>query len=110
LGIRHFMSEEIPIANPPPSAEEQSAIAKLTEADLEAIDAAILAESSNRWLKVARIVTRTEDALSNRYPGLSYIFYTQRLIRLAGRDVWNHKAISNILGTVKFGYQSGRRR
>jgi hypothetical protein len=77
------MNDEIPVANPPLSAKEQLAVAKLTDADLQVIDAAILAESSNRWLKVARIVTRMEDALRNRYPGLSYIFYTQRLIQLA---------------------------
>jgi hypothetical protein len=77
------MSEEIPMANPPFSDEEQAVVAKLTDADLQAIDATILANSSNRWLKVARVVLHTERALSDRYPGLSYIFYAQRLIRLA---------------------------
>lgn len=77
------MSEEIPQPNPALTAEEQSAVAKLTAADLQVIDAAILANSSNRWLKVARVVTSAEDALSNSYPDLSYVFYAQRLIRLA---------------------------
>jgi hypothetical protein len=77
------MSEEIPETNPPLSDEEQSIVAKLTDADLQVIDAAILANSSNRWLKVARVVVWTEKALKDRYPGLSYIFYAQRLIRLA---------------------------
>jgi len=77
------MTEEIPQPNPPLSAEEHSAPAKLTDADLQIIDAAILANSSNRRLKVARVVTATEDALRNRYPELSYLFYAQRLIRLA---------------------------
>lgn len=58
-------------------------VAKLTDADLQVIDAAILASSSNHWLKVAPVVWHTEKALSDRYPGLSYIFYAQRLIRLA---------------------------
>ena len=53
------MSEEIPMANPPLSSEEQSVVAKLTDADLQVIDAAILANSSNRWLKVARVVVWT---------------------------------------------------
>jgi hypothetical protein len=83
LNFRHIMSEEIPMANPPLSSEEQSVVAKLTDADLQVIDAAILANSSNRWLKVARVVVWTEKALSDRYPGLSYIFYAQRLIRLS---------------------------
>ena len=81
--IRLPMTEEIPQPNPPLSAEEHSAAAKLTDADLQIIDAAILANSSNRRLKVARVVTATEDALRNRYPELSYLSYAQRLIRLA---------------------------
>ena len=76
------MSEEIPIANPPLSTEEQSVVAKLTDADLQIIDAAIMANSSNRWLKVAMVVWQTEKALSDRYRGLSYIFYARRLIHL----------------------------
>jgi len=76
------MSEEIPIANPPLSDEEKSAVAKLTDADLQAIDAELLANSSPRWQKVALVVILTENALRNRFPDLSYIFYSQRLIRL----------------------------
>ena len=76
------MSEEVPMANPPLSAEEQSAVAKLIDTDLHVIDTAILANSSNRWLKVARVVWNTQDALRSRYPDLSYIFYSQRLIQL----------------------------
>ena len=34
-------------------------------------------------IKVARVVVWTEEALKNRYPGLSYVFYSQRVIRLA---------------------------
>jgi hypothetical protein len=77
------MNEEVPQANPPLSDEEKSLVAKLTDADLQVIDAAILANSSDRWLKVARVVMWTEKALKERFPGLSYIFYAQRLIQLA---------------------------
>jgi hypothetical protein len=77
------MSEEIPIANPPLTAEERSVAAKLSKADLRAIDATVLANCSDRWLKVARIVCRTVDALAKRYPDLSYVFYTERLRWLA---------------------------
>ena len=73
------MSDEIPIANPPLSAEEQSVVSRLTDTDLQIIDAAIMTNSSNRWLKVAMVVWQTEKALSDRYPGLSYIFYAQRM-------------------------------
>jgi hypothetical protein len=77
------MSEEIPTANSPLSAEEQSAVAELTDTDLEIIDAAILGNSSTQWLKVARVVASTDKALAARYPSLSYLFYAQRLIQLA---------------------------
>lgn len=73
------------MANPPLSAEEQSAVAQLTDADLEAIDSAIMANASNRWLKAARVVRWTETALNERSPGLSDVFYAQRLILLAER-------------------------
>src|SRR5688572_22739893 len=77
------MSEEIPQANPPLSAKEQSAVARLNPAELQAIDAVILANASERWLKVARVVISTADALEQQHPGLSYIFYAQRLCKLA---------------------------
>ncbi|MDB6067017.1 MAG: hypothetical protein JWR26_3225 [Pedosphaera sp.] len=76
------MDEEIPMENPPLSAEEHSVAAKLKEADRQIIEATILANCSERWLKVARVVTRTEDALKTRYPGLTYVFYTECLCRL----------------------------
>ena len=76
------MNDEVPIANPLLSAEEQVAVSKLTDTDIRVIDAAILANSSNRWLKVARVVSHTEEELRQRYPELSYIFYAQRLIQL----------------------------
>jgi hypothetical protein len=68
--------------NPPLSAEEQLVEAKLNEADRQVIEAAILANCSEDWLKVARVVTRTADALEKQYPGLSYVFYTECLCRL----------------------------
>jgi hypothetical protein len=80
------MAEEVPKANSPLSADEQLAVEKLTDADLQVIDAAILANCSNRWLKVARVVLRTEELLSNRHPGLTHVFYAKRLIRLAEQE------------------------
>lgn len=80
--IRLFMKEEIPIANPPLSPKEQSIVSRLSDADLEAIDATVLAVSSDGWFKVARVVTSIEDALKDRYPGLSYVFYAQRVCQL----------------------------
>ena len=82
IGLSLLMDEEIPMENPPLSAEEQLVAAKLKEADRHVIEATILANCSERWLKVARVVTRTADALKMRYPGLTYVFYTECLCRL----------------------------
>ena len=83
LAFSWIMSEEVPMANPPLSTAERSVVKRLSDADLRVIDAAILDNSSKHWLKVARVVWHTEKALSDRYPGLSYVFYAQRLIHLA---------------------------
>jgi hypothetical protein len=73
------MGEEVPIANPLLSAEERAAVEKLTDADLQIVDTAILTNCSTGWFKVARIVVDAEQALAKRYPALSYLFYTERL-------------------------------
>ena len=80
---------EVPIPNPPISADEQAAADLLSEQDLEAIDACILGHCADRFYKVARIMGRTQDELACRFPKLSYVFYTQRLKHLvdAGRLV-----------------------
>jgi hypothetical protein len=77
------MNDEIPIANPPLSPEEQSVVAKLSDADLHVIDNTILANCARHWYKVARVVSMTEETLRPRYAGLSFIFYAQRLTQLA---------------------------
>jgi len=77
------MSEETPELNPPMSTDEEAFVAKLTDEDLKIIGSAILANASNRWSKVARVVISTVNMLSDRYPGLSYVFYAQYLSRLA---------------------------
>jgi hypothetical protein len=76
------MDEEIPMENPPPSAEELAIWAKLNETERQIIEDSILANCSDRWLKVARVVTRSEDALKERFPGLTYVFYTEYLSHL----------------------------
>jgi hypothetical protein len=70
---------EVPIPNPRISAEEQGAVALLGEKDLALIDACILSHCADHFYKVARIMGRTQDELADRFPKLSYVFYTQRL-------------------------------
>ena len=73
------MNEEFPQANPPLSATERAAAEKLTEKDLQNIDAAILANCATDWLKVARVMWDTDKILASHYPELTYVFYTERL-------------------------------
>ena len=73
---------EEPIPNPPISAEEQAAGDLLSTQDLELIDACILSHCADCFYKVARIMGRTEDELADRFPKMSYVFYTQRLKHL----------------------------
>jgi hypothetical protein len=67
---------------PPISPEEKAVSDSLKSADLDAIDSCILSHCSQCRLKVARIISRTENELIDRFPGLSYIFYTLRLQHL----------------------------
>src|SRR5580658_10511591 len=82
IRLESLMDDEVPEENPPLSVEEQLVAAKLNEADWQVIEATILANCSERWLKVARVVTRTADTLQTRYPGLTYVFYTECVCRL----------------------------
>ncbi|HWY76445.1 MAG TPA: DUF3658 domain-containing protein [Verrucomicrobiae bacterium] len=76
------MNEETPSENPPLIGEELTVVARLSEADLQAIDATILGNCSDRWFKVARVVVLTGEALARRYPGLSYVYYARRVAEL----------------------------
>lgn len=77
---------EVPILNPPISAEEQAVADSLSQQELEAIDACILSHCADRFYKVARIMWRTQEDLAPRFPKLSYVFYPQRLKRLVETD------------------------
>ena len=73
---------EVPILNPPISGEEKAAADLLSQQELEAIDVCILSHCTEHFYKVARIMGQTEDDLAERFPMLSYVFYTQRLKHL----------------------------
>ena len=99
------MTREVPIPNPPLSMEEQAAVASLTITDLAAIDSCILRHCGPDFLKVARIVIRTERELAPRFPSLSYVFYTVRLRHLVDSRRLDPQAISPTCGSAKCGSQ-----
>lgn len=73
---------EVPSPNEPISAEEKAAADLLDPQEIEAIEACLLSHCTDRFLKVARVILRTEGELRPRFPKLTHVFYTQRLRHL----------------------------
>jgi hypothetical protein len=75
--------------NPPLTAAQQEAVNRLTAADLQAIDAAILTNVVDNWRKVARIVGTTMNAYADKklYPDLVDVFYAQRIRLMVERGL-----------------------
>ena len=86
--------------NPPLSAAQQEAVNRLTEDDLQAIDAAILANVIDNWRKVARIVGTTMNAYADQklYPGLGDLFYAQRIKLMAATGLIESTGNLNRMG------------
>ncbi|AQZ93415.1 DUF3658 domain-containing protein [Halopseudomonas phragmitis] len=76
--------DEAPIPNPPLSARERSLLAKLSSAELEAIDSAVLSCTHSRWRKAAMVVSLSMETLSQQYPEFSDVFYAERVRALVG--------------------------
>jgi hypothetical protein len=76
------VSEEIPKPDPPLTPEEQAKVAQLSEAEIRAIDEALLSNASHRWRKVAMVVGATMVRLPIRASGISDVFYAQRVRKL----------------------------
>jgi hypothetical protein len=71
--------DEIPIPNPPLSPREVALLSQLKAQDVDAIDAAVLSCTHDHWRKVAMVVSLSMEQLSHRYPGLSDVFYAERV-------------------------------
>lgn len=67
--------------------EDVAAIAVLKEADIEAIDHAILAQCESQWRKVASVVSAAMEVHPDRYFDIPDIYYSERVRHLvaAGR-------------------------
>ena len=66
----------------PLSPEELQLVENLTDAEVQAIDDALLANTSHRWRKVARVVGTTMMELSNGVEGIPDVIYSQRVQKL----------------------------
>ncbi len=85
------MTREIPIADRPLWKAEKATVARLSQADLDAIDAIVLANCASHWRKVATVVVCAEKDFASQNPelfaswnpGLSDLFLAQRIRQLA---------------------------
>ena len=68
--------------DPPLTAEERSRVALLSPEQLQAVDAALMANISDQWRKVARVVMSAMSDLDEegkRVIGIPDIFYVERI-------------------------------
>jgi hypothetical protein len=73
---------EIPQPEPPLTTEELALVASLSAAEVVDIDRALLANTHDRWRKVAMVVGKTMGELANRRHGIPDTFYAQRVRKL----------------------------
>ena len=69
------MEHESP--DPPLSSEQADRVAQLTQAQLEAIDTALLAQCAGSWRKVSHVVGST--LLQLKLPGIPDVFFAHRV-------------------------------
>jgi hypothetical protein len=69
------------------SPDQVKLIEQLTDDEVQAIDNALLANSCERWRKVARVVGTTMMKLPSRVEGIPDIYYSQRVQKLVERGV-----------------------
>jgi hypothetical protein len=63
--------------------EERELVESLSEAEILAVDEALLSNSAPQWRKVARVVGVTMMSLAGRLAGVPDVFFSQRLMKLA---------------------------
>ena len=66
----------------PLTPEQSVRVSRLKQEDLWEIDRVLLAQSAPTWRKVARIVGMTIGELSERFPNVPDVYYSQRVRRL----------------------------
>ena len=74
--------DEIPVPDEPPTPEQQAIIERLSEAEIEQIDSALLSNAIYRWRKVAMIVMSTMSKIPYRVLNIPDVFYASRVRKL----------------------------
>ena len=65
--------------DPELTPEQQQMVDAFTSEDVEAIDVALLAASSQQWRKVAFVVVNALRSLDSRFPDLPDVYLSQRV-------------------------------
>jgi len=81
--MSYIMRDEVPVPNGPLSDAEVASFARLTQKEIEEIDAAVLSCAFARWRKVAAVVGFAMDKLAAKFPQFSDVFYAERIRVLA---------------------------
>ena len=76
------MSDEIPIPDPALSAQEAALVAKLSEAQIASIDAALMSHAKPQFRKVAMVVGLAMGKQPDRVLGVPDLFYAERVRKL----------------------------
>jgi len=64
------------------TSNQMEMVERLTDAEIQAIDNALLATACDKWRKVARVVSTTMMKLPNRIEGIPDVYYSQRVQKL----------------------------
>jgi Protein of unknown function len=76
------LQQEIPSPDPQLSAEEAALVSQLTDAQVTAIDSALMSHATLRGRKLAMLVGLAMSSIPNRAPGIPDLFYAQRVRKL----------------------------
>ena len=87
-----------PPADPPMSEDETVRVARLSERDVQNIDAALLAEASAQWRKIARLVGGAMSNQPTRVLGIPDTYYAQRVRSLVERGLLESDGDLNYMG------------
>jgi hypothetical protein len=73
------MSQQEMLPDPPLTEEQHSRVATLSDAQIKAIDDALMANITGQWRKVARVVGTAMLQQRDRVIGIPDLFYAERV-------------------------------
>jgi Protein of unknown function len=77
---------EVPQPDAPLTTAELTAVAALTPAQLSKLDETLLANTNDRWRKVAMVIAKSFD-FADLWPGVPDSFYAERIRALVAQGL-----------------------